>query len=76
MKLQLQESVAINRRVWTERNARYADARASAAWREPQINWGVWHVRETQLEVLPHHLAVLDVLELGCGTAYLAAWLA
>ena len=36
------DSVAINRAVWTETNARYTDARASAAWQEPEITWGIW----------------------------------
>jgi SAM-dependent methyltransferase len=68
--------VAVNRDVWTESNARYTDARASAAWLEPEITWGVWHVPEAQVRALPASLAGLDVVELGCGTAYVSAWLA
>jgi SAM-dependent methyltransferase len=71
-----EDAVAINRAVWTESNARYTDARAIAAWQEPEIAWGVWHVPEAQVRVLPAGLAGLDVVELGCGTAYLSAWLA
>jgi SAM-dependent methyltransferase len=70
------DSVAINRDVWTRSNAQYTDARASAAWAQPEIAWGVWQVPETQLHALPPHLAGLDVVELGCGTAYVSAWLA
>ena len=70
------DSVAVNRAVWTDVNARYTDARASAAWREPEISWGVWQLPEAELRVLPPSVAGLDVVELGCGTAYLSAWLA
>lgn len=68
--------VEINRAVWTEANARYTDARASEAWQEPHITWGVWSVPEAQVRVLPADVAGLDVVELGCGTAYISAWLA
>jgi|SRR5215212_1297124 len=70
-----EDTVAINRAVWTETNARYTDARAIAAWQQPEITWGCWHVPEAQVRVLPASLAGLDVIELGCGTAYLSAWL-
>jgi SAM-dependent methyltransferase len=70
------EYVAVNRAVWTESNARYTDARASAARQEPEITWGVWQVPEARVRVLPASLAGLDVVELGCGTAYVSAWLA
>jgi len=71
-----EDAVAINRAVWTETNARYTDARAIAGWQEPDITWGTWHIPEAQARVLPASLAGLDVIELGCGTAYLSAWLA
>jgi len=70
------DSVAINRALWTKSNAQYTDGRASAAWAQPEIAWGVWQVPETQLRVLPASVAGLDVVELGCGTAYVSAWLA
>jgi SAM-dependent methyltransferase len=71
-----EDSVAINRAVWTDVNARYTDARAVAAWQDPEIAWGVWQVPEAQLRALPPRVAGLDVVELGCGTAYFSAWLA
>jgi SAM-dependent methyltransferase len=71
-----EDTVAINRAVWTEMNARYTDARAIAAWQEPEIAWGNWQIPESQVRVLPASLAGLDVVELGCGTAYFSAWLA
>jgi SAM-dependent methyltransferase len=37
--------------------------------------WGIWKVPEADLHLLPDLLG-LDVVELGCGTAYVSAWLA
>lgn len=70
------DSVDINRRVWTTTNTQYTDGRASAAWTQTEIAWGVWQVPEAQLRVLPASVDGLDVVELGCGTAYISAWLA
>jgi SAM-dependent methyltransferase len=71
-----EESVSANKELWTRSNAEYTDARAPKAWLEEEITWGVWHVPERQVRVLPADLTGLDVVELGCGTAYVSAWLA
>jgi SAM-dependent methyltransferase len=39
------------------------------------MTWGLWAVPESELRVLGD-VAGLDVVELGCGTAYVSAWLA
>jgi SAM-dependent methyltransferase len=70
------ESVAANRELWTRSNAEWTDARALQAWQRERITWGVWRVDESEVCALPHELAGLDVVELGCGTAYLSGWLA
>jgi hypothetical protein len=57
-----------NREDWTKANAEYTDARASAAWAEEEITWGVFNVREDDLGGLGD-VDGLDVVELGCGTA-------
>ncbi|MBV9542824.1 MAG: class I SAM-dependent methyltransferase [Chloroflexi bacterium] len=72
----VEDSVAVNRGVWTTMNAQYTDARARAAWQQSEITWGIWQVPEVKLRALPTDVAGLDVVELGCGTAYLSAWLA
>ena len=45
------------------------------AWASDKITWGAWSVPESDLPVLPD-VDGLDVVELGCGTAYWSAWLA
>jgi SAM-dependent methyltransferase len=67
--------VAANRARWTRSNAEYTNENAARAWAQDEITWGIWHLPEAELGVLPD-LAGLDVVELGCGTAYFSAWLA
>lgn len=63
-----------NRAEWTGWAVEYAES-AERAWASDEIIWGVWHARESDLQVLPG-LEAKDVIELGCGTAYISAWLA
>ena len=68
------EYLLTNRAYWDEQATSFAE-RGRRAWaREP--TWGIWQVPETQLRLLPQNLAGLDTIELGCGTAYISAWLA
>jgi SAM-dependent methyltransferase len=60
---------------WTRANAEYTDASAAQAWAQDEITWGVWRTPESTLDVLGD-VNGLDVVELGCGTAYFSAWLA
>jgi SAM-dependent methyltransferase len=64
-----------NRESWTQANAAYTDASASGKWAEEEITWGVFGIPEAPLGTLGD-VAGLDVVELGCGTAYVSAWLA
>ncbi len=64
-----------NRESWTNANAEYTDAKASSAWASEEITWGVFGVPEEPLGTLGP-VEGLDVVELGCGTAYVSAWLA
>jgi SAM-dependent methyltransferase len=64
-----------NRAVWTKHNAEHYDSRAARAWAKDEIDWGVWEIRESEVGVVGD-VDGLDVVELGCGTAYFSAWLA
>ena len=64
-----------NRELWTRSNAEYTGEQARRLWAAEEITWGMWGVRESDVRVLPE-LAGKDVVELGCGTAYISAWLA
>jgi SAM-dependent methyltransferase len=69
------EDAQRNVAVWTKANAEYTNARALEKWQQEEIDWGVWGIPESDLSVLPP-VDGLDVVELGCGTAYFSAWLA
>jgi ubiquinone/menaquinone biosynthesis C-methylase UbiE len=64
-----------NREGWTKANADYTDARAGDAWAQEEITWGVFGIPEASLGTLGE-VDGRDVVELGCGTAYVSAWLA
>ena len=70
-----ERDAARNREAWTKGNAEYTDARANVAWAKDEIDWGIWDHPESDLDVLGD-VDGLDVVELGCGTAYFSAWLA
>jgi SAM-dependent methyltransferase len=70
-----EDSVRANIAQWTKQNAEHTDATARRAWESPEISWGVFGIPETQVGVLGE-VDGLDVVELGCGTAYFSAWLA
>jgi SAM-dependent methyltransferase len=69
------DGVAANRELWTQANSEYTDEHAYRAWAAEDITWGIFNVPEQQLGVLSD-VRGLDVIELGCGTAYFSAWLA
>jgi SAM-dependent methyltransferase len=72
---ELSEDAVRNRDVWTAENAAYTGKKAREAWAQAEIRWGVFQEPETEVGALPD-VAGMDVVELGCGTAYFSAWLA
>jgi SAM-dependent methyltransferase len=69
------EDAARNRELWTKSNAEHTGPRARAAWAAEEITWGVFGIPEAEVGALPQ-VEGKDVVELGCGTAYVSAWLA
>ncbi len=75
--MDLTPEAARNRDLWTQANAEYTDVQASRAWAQEEITWGVWGLREADVGALAGiELDGADAIELGCGTAYVSAWLA
>jgi len=66
--------VPVNIAIWTKANAEHTGPRAREAW-TGELRWGVFGIPEVELRVLGE-VDGLDVVELGCGTAYVSAWLA
>lgn len=72
---ELPEHVRANREAWDRYAADYADP-GRRAWARTQPSWGIWGIPEADLRLLPDDLRDRDAIELGCGTAYVSAWLA
>jgi SAM-dependent methyltransferase len=70
------DSIAANVAEWSATNASYTDAQAEGAWQPQELAWGVFQVREEDIGSPLGDVRGLDVVELGCGTAYFAAQLA
>src|SRR5689334_8336321 len=64
-----------NRRVWNAQARNYVAA-GEACWASPEPSWGIFGVPEAELQLLPRDLSGQRTIELGCGTAYVSAWMA
>jgi len=64
-----------NRDAWNRVAPEYAVA-AETAWARDEPTWGIFNVPERELHLLPNDLSSRDAVELGCGTAYVSAWMA
>jgi SAM-dependent methyltransferase len=73
---ELPESIAANVATWTRTNENFTDAQAERAWQPQDLTWGVFRVREDAIGSPLGDVSGLDVVELGCGTAYFSAQLA
>jgi SAM-dependent methyltransferase len=69
------EHVRRNRALWDAWAADYVAA-GERGWARAEPRWGIWGVPESSLRVLPDDVAGQAAIELGCGTAYVSAWLA
>jgi len=70
------DSIARNVEQWTKNNREALDARAAGAWAQTEPSWGIFGIREADLGAPLGDVRGLDVVELGCGTAYFSAILA
>ncbi len=75
MESPLPEHVRRNREAWDRKADEYV-AHGESAWAQKEPSWGIFGVPEAQLGVLPADLGGQNTIELGCGTAYVSAWLA
>jgi SAM-dependent methyltransferase len=71
----LPEHVSANREAWDRFAAEFAEP-GRVNWAKPSPEWGIWSIPEAEMRLLPEDIAGQDVIELGCGTAYVSAWLA
>jgi SAM-dependent methyltransferase len=62
-----------NRAFWDAYAPEWVDA-GVRNWSAAEPSWGIWGTPEEDLHLLDG-VAEKDVIELGCGTAYVSAWL-
>jgi len=72
---ELPEHVRRNRAQWDVWAGEYV-APAERNWATDQPTWGIWGVPERDIGMFPDDLAGREAIELGCGTAYVSAWMA
>jgi SAM-dependent methyltransferase len=72
--MSLPDHVRENKASWEVEAANYVE-NAKRNWATAEISWGMFGVPESEVGALPD-VAGMDVVELGCGTAYFSAWLA
>jgi ubiquinone/menaquinone biosynthesis C-methylase UbiE len=63
-----------NQAAWNQFADEYVE-NARENWATDEISWGMFGIPEADIRILPD-VNGLDVIELGCGTAYFSAWLA
>src|SRR6201996_1179838 len=71
----LPEHVATNRVFWDVLADKFVDS-GRRNWESEEPLWGIFSVAESEVGMLPQELEGRDAIELGCGTAYVSAWLA
>jgi SAM-dependent methyltransferase len=64
-----------NRAAWDRWALDYI-ATGRRAWTSSELRWGIWGISESELSLLAPFPAGSDVIELGCGTASISAWVA
>ena len=69
------EHVHRNRALWNDWAPKFM-ASGEVSWARETPKWGIWGIPEAQVGMFPDDLAGKDAIELGCGTAYISAWLA
>jgi SAM-dependent methyltransferase len=72
---ELPEHVRVNREYWDGMADRWV-AGGERAWQRDEPTWGVFQIPQHEAPLLPDDVDGLDAIELGCGTAYVSAWLA
>jgi len=63
-----------NIEAWQKKADQYA-IDGEEAWASEQPTWGMLGVPESEARLLPEDMSGRNAIELGCGTAYVSAWM-
>ena len=64
-----------NREKW-QLQAEWYEVPAEQNWSIDEPRWGIWGIQDKALNLLPQEMVGLSCLEIGCGAAYVSAWMA
>ena len=67
--------IKVNVAAWDQRHDDQLKT-ARRGWSASEPTWGIFGVSEREVQLLPGDLTGKSTLEIGCGTAYVSAWLA
>jgi len=67
------EHVLVNREHWND-DADFWVGPGERSW-QSEPRWGIWGIPEGDLDMLPGDMTGMHTAELGCGTAYISAWM-
>jgi SAM-dependent methyltransferase len=70
----LPEHAAVNQAMWDADAPEWVEP-GERSWATGEPVWGIWGVPESDVEMLPLDMSGIDAVELGCGTAYVSAWM-
>lgn len=71
----LSDHAQVNREMWNDDAASWVEP-GERAWSAESPTWGIWGVPDVACPLLPADMSELAAIELGCGTAYVSAWMA
>lgn len=64
-----------NKTAWTKLAESFREA-GERAWKDEEPSWGVFGIPESEAGLLTEDFRGKKIIELGCGTGYVSAWLA
>ncbi|MEO8323824.1 MAG: class I SAM-dependent methyltransferase, partial [Actinomycetota bacterium] len=70
---QIPDYIARNQASWTKDSEEF-ETSGRRDWIADDPSWGIWLIPEAEAGLLPE-VSGKDVIELGCGTGYVSAWL-
>jgi len=70
----LPEHAKANRAYWDAMASEWVSA-GERSWKQWPPTWGIWALPESELGLLPADMTGQRAIELGCGTAYVSAWM-
>lgn len=71
----MQSHQKLNRIKWQDRSDWYVQP-ALENWATRRAKWGIWGTSDRELRLLPEDMSGMTCLEIGCGAAYVSAWIA